>query len=241
MKLPKSASIIVLTGAGISQESGLETFRDKDGIWSKVRLEDVATPEAFRRDPELVQGFYNARRQGLLSAGIKPNAAHQALARLERHWPGEFLLVTQNIDDLHERAGSNNLIHMHGELLRAICLSCGKTSDCRQDISAASPCPHCGGTGGLRPDVVWFGEMPYQMQRIYAALGKCDMFISAGTSGSVYPAAGFVAEMMQSGSAQTVELNLERSDNAALFSEGRYGPATEVVPAFVDQLLGDAD
>ncbi|PLX33676.1 MAG: NAD-dependent protein deacylase [Hyphomicrobiales bacterium] len=239
MELASRQAIVVLTGAGISKESGLETFRDEDGIWSKVKLEDVATPEAFQRDPALVQAFYNQRRRGLLAADIGPNAAHTALARLERDWPGPFLLVTQNIDDLHERAGSKKLIHMHGELLKALCLACGGKSPCRSDLGAATPCPHCGSEGQLRPDVVWFGEMPYQMERIYEALGTCGLFVSTGTSGTVYPAAGFAGEARQCG-AQTAELNLERSGNGALFSEGRYGPATQIVPAFVDELLSGA-
>ncbi len=239
LKLPKSASIVVLTGAGISKESGLDTFRDKDGIWSKVKLEDVATPEGFAADPERVQAFYNSRRENLLSGNVKPNAAHDALAELERAWRGEFLLVTQNIDDLHESAGSKNLIHMHGELLNAKCLSCGRVCPCPHDIKPTSSCPYCHERGVLRPDVVWFGEIPYQMERIYDALTHCRLFISIGTSGSVFPAAGFVHEVNRSEHGRAVELNMERSENASLFVDSRYGPATEVVPAFVKELLSN--
>ncbi len=240
-----SKSLVILTGAGISKESGLDTFRDADGIWAKVRLEDVATPEAFERDPDRVHAFYNHRRAGLLEAGVQPNAAHEALARLETRWreagsENQVLLVTQNIDDLHERAGSSNLLHMHGELLKARCLSCNAVSDWRSDMSRQSPCPACGESGGLRVDVVWFGEMPYHMDRIYAALGDCDLFLSIGTSGNVYPAAGFVEQVRHHGrpTVRTVELNLEPSEGASLFHHCIHGPASEVVPAYVESLLG---
>ena len=235
--LAPDASIVILTGAGISKESGLETFRDADGIWSKVRIEDVATPEAFARDPVKVQGFYNARRQSLLNPNVQPNAAHAALARLERDWPGTVLLVTQNIDDLHERAGSTNLIHMHGEMLKALCEICDTSSPWREDLSDEAICPRCGSAGGLRPDVVWFGEMPYEMERIFAALARCSLFISIGTSGNVYPAAGFVQEARMVAGAHTVELNLEPSSGVTAFAEARHGPATEIVPAYVEELL----
>jgi NAD-dependent deacetylase len=238
MRKSEFRNIVVLTGAGISRESGLATFRDADGIWAKVRIEDVATPQAFARDPERVHGFYNARRRALLDS-VEPNAAHRALARLERDWPGDVLLVTQNIDDLHERAGSRHLTHMHGSLLEALCTRCRAVSPWRTDMAGASTCPGCGRAGGLRVNVVWFGEMPYQMERIYGALDACDLFVSIGTSGSVYPAAGFVAEVRHAGHAHTVELNLEPSEGESLFAEHRYGPATQVVPAFVAQLLGD--
>ncbi len=232
-------SIVILTGAGISKESGLDTFRDADGIWAKVRLEDVATPEAFARDPAKVHAFYNARRGGLLSGQVAPNAAHTALARLEAEWPGEVLLVTQNIDDLHERAGSRNLLHMHGELLKARCQACGTVSPWREDMDAESVCPACAQPGGMRVHVVWFGEMPFEMDRIYAALAVCGLFLSIGTSGNVYPAAGFVQEARMNGRAGTVELNLEPSEGHSLFEERIYGPATEVVPAFVERLLAE--
>src|SRR6266850_5060208 len=185
-------SVVVLTGAGISKESGLDTFRDKDGIWSRVEIEDVATPDAFRRNPDLVQRFYNARRRSLLSPGILPNAAHASLAELEARWDGEFLLVTQNIDDLHERAGSRRLIHMHGELLKARCTHCHGVRRQRADILRTDRCGACGGEGTLRPHVVWFGEVPFEMERIFEALRSCDLFVAIGTSGSVHPAAGFV-------------------------------------------------
>ncbi len=229
--------IVVLTGAGISKESGLATFRDADGIWAKVRIEDVATPEAFARDPAGVHEFYNARRSKLAAGLVEPNAAHEALARLEAEGPGRVLVVTQNIDDLHERAGSRNLIHMHGELLKARCGACGGVAARRDDLTADTVCDACGRPGRLRPHVVWFGEMPLEMERIGAALGRCGLFLSIGTSGNVYPAAGFVEEVRGWNRAHTVELNLEPSDGASHFAEAIHGPATEVVPAFVDRLL----
>ena len=222
--------LVVLTGAGVSAESGLSTFRDPDGIWQRVRIEDVATPEAFARDPARVHAFYNARRAQLPSA--QPNAAHLALARLERAWPGPFLLVTQNVDDLHDRAGSRPL-HMHGELRRVRCLRCGRRHEWDGDLSTETPCPACGAMR-LRPDIVWFGEMPVGMDRIGAALDGCGLFVSVGTSGNVYPAAGFVQE---AAGAHTVELNLEPSAGSALFNEAHHGPATQVVPAWVERLL----
>lgn len=227
----------MLTGAGISKESGLDTFRDADGIWSKVRIEDVATPEAFETQPERVHEFYNARRRGLFADGIGPNTAHEALARLEAEWPGEMLLVTQNIDHLHEAAGSRNLVHMHGELGKARCSSCGVVCAWRDDLSLAVACGSCGCVGAMRPHVVWFGEMPLEMERIYAALATCGLFVSIGTSGNVYPAAGFVHEARTAARAHTVELNLEPSESHPLFAETHYGPASEVVPAFVDRVL----
>lgn len=235
----RSGSIVILTGAGISRESGLATFRDADGIWSRVRIEDVATPDAFARDPGRVQAFYNARRRQLLEEAVQPNDAHRALARLEREWTGPVLLVTQNVDDLHERAGSAAPVHMHGELLRSRCLGCRATAACTGDLDPDSVCAACGATGALRPDVVWFGEMPYHMERIYDALTDCGLFVSIGTSGNVYPAAGFVREVRLGGRGRTVELNLEPSEGATLFAEARYGPATRVVPAFVESVLAD--
>lgn len=226
--------IVILTGAGISAESGISTFRDKDGIWSKVRIEDVATPEAFARDPARVLQFYNDRRQG--ADTIRPNAAHHAIARLEAEHPGEVLTVTQNIDPLHEMAGSGNLIHMHGELHKALCNYCDSRTVWEGDFAVDTVCGACGAAGGMRPDVVWFGEMPYQMDRIYAALSRCDLFLSIGTSGNVYPAAGFVSEAASAG-AHTVELNLEPSEGRSLFRQAIHGRATEVVPAYVDELL----
>ena len=237
MQQHEDRRIVILTGAGISKESGLDTFRDPDGIWARVSIEEVATPEAFLRDPARVHAFYNARRQGLLNEAVTPNAAHEALARLERGWPGEVLLVTQNIDDLHERAGSRNLIHMHGEILKVRCEACGAVAAWKADLAVATPCPACGEAGAMRVHVVWFGEMPFEMERIYAALTRADLFLSIGTSGNVYPAAGFVQEARMTGRARTVELNLEPSEGASLFHEARHGPASELVPAFVEQVL----
>jgi len=232
-------SIVILTGAGISKESGLDTFRDKDGLWSKVRIEEVATPEAFERDPARVHEFYNARRRGLRNSNVQPNAAHRALAELEQRWPGEVFLVTQNIDDLHERAGSRNLVHMHGELLKTRRAHCGALDAGPADLSIELECVRCREPGGLRPHVVWFGEMPLEMDRIYEALGRCAVFVSIGTSGNVYPAAGFVEEARRFAGARTVELNLEPSEGATHFDERHYGPATEIVPAYVRRLLAD--
>lgn len=233
------ASVVVLTGAGISNESGLETFRDAGGVWSRVRLEDVATPEAFASNPARVQAFYNARRRNLLAPAVQPNAAHRALARLETAWPGRVLIVTQNVDDLHERAGSRNLRHIHGELLKSRCTACGQVASCDTDLSPASVCGACAAVGNLRPHVVWFGEMPFGLEEIYAALAGCDMFVSIGTSGNVYPAAGFVSEA-QAGGAHTVELNLEPSSGHSLFDERHYGRAGDIVPQFVERLLATA-
>lgn len=235
-KLKPESSIVVLTGAGISKESGLDTFRDVGGVWSKFRLEDVATPEGFARNPEMVHEFYNARRRNLLEPEIKPNPAHDALARLEEAWPGEVLLVTQNIDNLHERAGSRNLIHMHGELFKVRSLYTHRVLEWQDDLTLETLCPDTGRPGGLRPHVVWFGEMPLEMERIYESLSNCTLFASIGTSGTVYPAANFVYEAHQSG-AYTIELNLEPSHGATFFQSHRHGPATEVVPAFVDEVL----
>jgi len=226
--------IVILTGAGLSAESGLSTFRDKDGIWAKYRIEDVATPEAFARDPARVLAFYNTRRQG--ARGVKPNAAHAALARLEVDFAGEVTTVTQNIDPLHEMAGTRNLIHMHGEIMKARCAFCGACVPWDDDLTVDLVCHGCGKSGGMRPDVVWFGEMPYRMDEIFTALSACDLFISIGTSGNVYPAAGFVAEARAAG-AHTVELNLEPSAGISMFAEAVHGKATEVVPDYVDRLL----
>ena len=233
----KDGRIVILTGAGISKESGLDTFRDKDGLWSKVRIEDVATYEAYQRDPERVLAFYNERRRNMAGGNIRPNAAHEALARLENDWPDEVMLVTQNIDDLHGKAGSKSLIHMHGEMAKARCERCREISPFAEDLTQSLACPSCREVGAMRPHVVWFGEMPLEMERIYAALGACDLFVSIGTSGNVYPAAGFVQEARAMAGAHTLELNLEPSEGATAFAEARYGKATELVPAFVDQML----
>lgn len=229
--------IVILTGAGISKESGLDTFRDTDGIWARVRLEDVATPEGFERDPMVVHDFYNARRRGLNDPAVAPNPGHHALARLEREWPGPVFLVTQNIDNLHERAGSRNLLHMHGELQRVRCEGCGGIFAWYEDLGVDDRCPGCKDQGWLRPHVVWFGEMPLEMDRIYAALEACSLFLSIGTSGNVYPAAGFVSHVRRFTNAHTVELNMEPSAGATLFHETIYGPATTVVPTYVERIL----
>jgi NAD-dependent protein deacetylase/lipoamidase len=233
-------SIVVLTGAGISAESGLPTFRGNDGLWMGWRLEEVATPEAFARQPEVVQRFYDLRRRQLLAPEVAPNAAHRALAALERHWPGRVLIVTQNIDDLHERAGSRNLIHMHGELLKARCRRCDAICQWRDDLASAHECPGCAAAGSLRPHVVWFGEMPLELDAIDEALAACDLFLAIGTSGQVYPAAGFVEEVRRHGRAHTVEINLEPGALNSRFAEHRCGPASELVPCYVDELLAAA-
>jgi NAD-dependent deacetylase len=232
--MPRYHRILILTGSGVSAESGVATFRDKDGIWSKYDYREVATPEGFARNPALVHEFYNQRRRAHKT--IAPNAAHHALARLEREHQGDVFLITQNVDALHEAAGSTNLIHMHGELMKALCAHCLTRHAWVEDLSVGTICPACGKAGGMRPDVVWFGEMPYHMERIAALLAAADLFISIGTSGSVYPAAGFVAEARARG-AYTVELNLEPSEGASLFAEAMHGPATQAVPAYVARLL----
>jgi NAD-dependent deacetylase len=252
--------IVILTGAGVSAESGVATFRAADGLWEGHRVEDVATPEAFARDPVLVQAFYDARRAKLEK--VEPNAAHLALARLDAEWPGDLLLVTQNVDDLHERAGSKRLIHMHGELKSGWCLACDQrfpwagrmspfsvrpersrgaewqrvSTSLDMNGSEVNVCPRCDQQGSVRPDIVWFGEMPYEMDRIDSALQRCDLFVSIGTSGAVYPAAGFVQTARYCG-ARTIEINLEPSQGSIFFDERRYGQAGELVPAWVDELL----
>ncbi len=232
--MPSSPNIVILTGAGISAESGVATFRDKDGVWSKVDYREVATPEGYANNPKRVLDFYNMRRASL--TGVEPNAAHAALARLEREHKGRVLLVTQNVDNLHESGGSKNLIHMHGELMRAWCRACDARFGWSGDITLETKCPSCAATSRVRPDIVWFGEMPYLMEEIDAALANADLFISIGTSGNVYPAAGFVREALQAG-AHTVELNLEPSEGTSLFHETIHGPATQIVPAFVARVL----
>ena len=231
---PPIRSIVILTGAGISAESGLATFRGPGGLWEGHRVEDVCTPEALASDPELVHDFYDARRAAL--ADVEPNPAHRALARLDAEWRGDFLLVTQNVDDLHERAGSSRLIHMHGELTSALCAACGDRHGWAGDLPPGEVCASCGASA-LRPDIVFFGEMPYAMATIEAALAGCDLFVSIGTSGAVYPAAGFVQTARHHGAA-TLELNLERSAGSGWFAESRLGPASEFVPAWVETLCG---
>ncbi|MGV1684684.1 NAD-dependent deacylase [Sphingopyxis sp. NJF-3] len=228
-------NIVVLTGAGVSAESGIDTFRDAGGLWEQHRVEDVATPEAFVRDPDLVHRFYDARRAAIQEKA--PNAAHEALARLDAAWPGELLIVTQNVDDLHERAGARRLIHMHGEHLNAWCTACDRRSAWTGPLIDRPGCPACGMAGYLRPDVVWFGEMPYRMEDIYHAINNADLFVSIGTSGAVYPAAGFVREARAAG-ARTLELNMEPSQGSYWFDEARHGPATALVPAWVEEMLG---
>ncbi len=227
--------IVILTGAGVSAESGVPTFRGPDGLWEGHRVEDVATPQAFRRDPVLVQRFYDARRAAL--AAVQPNAAHRALARLDAQWPGELLLVTQNVDDLHDRAGSARMLHMHGELKSAWCTACDRRHPWEGGLLDAPPCPACGLAGHLRPDIVWFGEMPYHMDRIEAALLAADLFVSIGTSGNVYPAAGFV-DLARHAGARCIELNLDPSMTSGRFHDSRLGPAGTLVPQLVDDLLG---
>ena len=231
---PAAASrIVVLTGAGISAESGIPTFRDAGGLWEGHSVEDVATPEGFERDPVTVQRFYDARRRA--AASVAPNAAHHALARLERSLGDRLLVVTQNVDDLHERAASHRVVHMHGRLDRALCRACGARSEWHDDLEHRPSCPVCG-ERMLRPDVVWFGEMPYELDRIENAVVACDIFVSIGTSGAVYPAAGYVALAAAFG-ARTVELNLEPSDAVVPFDVSLVGRATDVVPAWVDGIL----
>jgi NAD-dependent deacetylase len=230
-------NIVILTGAGISAESGLGTFRDTGGIWAKFDPMKLATPEGYAADPDAVLDFYSARRENL--TGARPNGAHLALAALEQAWMmagrGEFLLVTQNIDDLHEQAGSASLLHMHGELLKTRCTACGHVFTDREPLVRARACLSCGAAGTLRPHVVWFGEMPLDMDRIYASLETVDLFVAIGTSGTVWPAAGFVQEARAAG-AWTVELTLEPGEVSAMFDERHYGPATQIVPDWVARL-----
>ena len=229
-------NIVVLTGAGVSAESGLATFRGPDGLWEGHRVEDVCTPEAFRRNPALVHGFYDTRREKLGTVG--PNAAHKALARLDMKWPGELLLITQNVDDLHERAGSKRLLHMHGELAKGWCIACDDRFAWSGPMGETATCPSCQVQGDVRPDIVWFGEMPYEMERIDEALRQCDLFVSIGTSGAVYPAAGFVQTARYCG-AQTLEINLEPGLGSYMFDESRVGRAGELVPHWVDEVLAN--
>ena len=227
-------SIVVLTGAGISAESGIETFRATDGLWANHPVDDVATPEGFERNPQLVYQFYNQRRRQLLSQKIRPNPAHTALARFEHEFDGEFLLVTQNVDNLHERAGSDKLLHMHGELLKMRCLNSKLIFDISEDLDFDTHCRCCRSAGNLRPHVVWFGEMPFHMNQINNALESCDLFVAIGTSGNVYPASGFY-QTAKIRRAHTWELNLEETGSS--FDTHVYGPATETVPQFFEKIL----
>ena len=226
-------NIVILTGAGISAESGLATFRGPGGLWEGHRVEDVCTPEALAHDPDLVHRFYDARRAAL--ATVAPNPAHDALARLDATWNGDLLIVTQNVDDLHERAGARRMLHMHGELLSALCVDCGHRSEWGGDMPPGSVCPRCTAPA-LRPDIVFFGEMPYQMDRIEQALARADMFVSIGTSGAVYPAAGFVQTARYCG-AHCLEINLEPSQGSLYFQESRIGKASDLLPEWVEALL----
>ncbi len=235
-KAGKNPNIAILTGAGISAESGLQTFRGEGGLWCGHHVEDVATPQAFIRNPILVHQFYNERRNGLFSDDVAPNDAHKALARLQSKHRGKVTLITQNIDDLHERGGTTEVIHMHGEVCMSFCIHCHTKAPQRQDSSIEDICASCKVKGGMRPDIVWFGEMPYHMDKIDAALSQADLFVSIGTSGNVYPAAGFVLMAANAG-AGTLEINLEPSKNAHVFDCGMYGAASQEVPRFVAALL----
>ncbi len=227
----KFQKIFILTGAGISAESGIKTFRDADGLWEDHRIEDVATPEAFIRNPELVHRFYNLRRRQLFD--VTPNLAHEALASFEKNYSGDFLLVTQNVDDLHERAGSKKLLHMHGQLRSVFCQGCGDRKTWERELSVSEICTYCDQKGSLRPDIVWFGEMPYHMEKIYEFLEKCDLFLSIGTSGQVYPAAAFVREATD---AHKIEINIKASEISHLFDENYWGTAGDEVPKFISTL-----
>ncbi|WP_299891956.1 NAD-dependent deacylase [uncultured Ruegeria sp.] len=229
--------IVILTGAGISAESGLSTFRDEGGLWAQHRIEDVATPEGFARDPDLVQDFYNARR--VQAAQVQPNAAHQALARLQSEWPSEVVIVTQNVDSLHEAGGAENVIHMHGRLDGALCAACGHRWAAPPEMAVGEPCPACA-EPTARPDVVWFGEMPYHMEEIYSHLSSASVFAAIGTSGQVYPAAAFVHEAQAAG-AHTIEINLEPTMGTSGFDDRLVGKATETVPQWVNRLLQQKD
>ncbi len=233
MQIRATRNIVILTGAGISAESGIGTFRGPGGLWEGHRVEDVCTPEALAADPELIHRFYDLRRAAL--AGVSPNSAHEALARLDREWPGALLIVTQNVDDLHERAGAQRMLHMHGALKQALCAACGERFDWADDLPPGTSCPACAAPR-LRPDIVFFGEIPYHMDRIEAALAQADLFVSIGTSGAVYPAAGFV-RMASAYGAATLELNLERSEGSGWFDESRLGPASQLVPQWVEEML----
>ena len=232
--LGAKSSIFILTGAGISSESGISTFRDQNGLWNNHRIEDVATPEAFSNHPDKVHEFYNQRRQQLNSPEVKPNEAHLALARLYQQFRGSLTLVTQNVDDLHERAGSVDVIHMHGELKKIRCNFCHTIFAWDKELHTSTPCPHCQKISGLRPHIVWFGEMPLHMNEIYRAVEEADLFLSIGTSGLVYPAASFVRLCPD---AVRIEINLEPSENSRLFHQSINGLASVEVPKFVDYLI----
>lgn len=231
-------NIVILTGAGISAESGVATFRDNDGLWENHRVEEVATPEAYAANPDLVQDFYNKRRAQLKT--VEPNAAHEALAKLQAEFAGSVTIVTQNVDNLHERGGALSVMHMHGELTKVRCRACAEVFEWSGDCTQETSCPSCGRTATLRPHIVWFGEMPFYMDEIADKLRDCDLFISVGTSGNVYPAAGFVASVSSYGRAHTIEVNLEPSEGASMFAEHRHGKAGDLLPQLVDELLANS-
>ncbi|KEY91341.1 NAD-dependent deacetylase [Candidatus Photodesmus blepharus] len=229
-------NVVILTGAGISAESGIRTFRSKDGLWENHRIEDIATKEGFIRNPYLVQEFYNQRRRMLQFDNIQPNLAHKALGRLERELDGKVTIITQNIDNLHERGGSKNVIHMHGELLKASCITSGQVIEHKSDILVDEVCRCCRIPSPIRPHIVWFGETPLRMADIYSALNEVDLFVSIGTSGIVYPAASFVYDAKICG-AHTIEINLEKTPIENVFQEKRYGNASTEVDKLVSELL----
>ena len=237
MSLMPHPRIVILTGAGLSAESGVPTFRGVDGLWEGYRVEEVASPEAFKHRPELVHRFYNLRRAALKT--VMPNAAHESLVRLEREWPGSFLHITQNVDDLNERAGAQKLLHMHGQLAKVRCVWCRVVLDWQEDLFVETLCPECGKAGKLRPDIVWFGEMPYHIDEITRALETVDIFICIGTSGVVYPAAGFARLAAENGAQRLIEINPESTDISGHFTEHRQGPASVEVPRLVDELLAE--
>lgn len=235
--MKKLMNVVLLTGAGISAESGVPTFRDANGLWCNHRIEDVASPEAFIRDPALVQRFYNERRRGVMQDSVKPNKAHLALATLQREFHGVVRVITQNVDNLHERAGSTEVLHMHGELLKVRCVNTGKVFQWKRDVNPKEDrCECCGALGTLRPHIVWFGEIPFFMDTIADLLAEADLFVAIGTSGLVYPAAGFALQARTHGAA-TLELNLDSGDNHSTFQKSIFGKATEVVPAWVNTML----
>ncbi|MDB6175643.1 MAG: NAD-dependent protein deacylase [Chthoniobacteraceae bacterium] len=226
-------NIVVLTGAGMSAESGVPTFRGVDGLWEGHHIEEVASPEGFARNPALVHRFYNLRRAALKC--VEPNAGHRALAMLESEWTGGFLLVTQNVDDLHERAGSRKLLHMHGELRKVRCEACYAVAVWENDLDAGTVCPACGETGAMRPHIVWFGEIPFEMETIAAALKSADLFLCIGTSGLVYPAAGFAQRV--SNECRLIELNIESTEISRHFHEHIVGAVSAELPKLVESIL----
>lgn len=237
MNISSVEKIVILTGAGISAESGIKTFRDQNGLWENHDVLDVATPQGFERDPELVYRFYNQRRAQLFSKEVAPNPAHFALAKLEQEFRGEVILITQNVDDLHERAGHKNVLHMHGELLKMRCIKTGQVYPIKEDLHLSTVCSCCQSAGNLRPHIVWFGELPFHLNKIEDHLGEADLFLSVGTSGVVYPAAMFVEIAKNEPGCKAVEINLEQGAHAHAFDRSIYGKASEHVPLFVDEIL----